>query len=380
MRAKLVLCLVLALASTGAAQAEELPLAQAEKELKAAAGLPAKKDRGAAAWRSHAEQLEQAFRAATAQNPGRAYLGLGRCQLLLGRYGDAVASFRKALRRAPNQRATAADLHGAGELAAIARVVRPLLPRDSVVVQIAPFRAEHRKLWLVLSATLEPRKPWSDDEFYQNARLRLFRETAHGLEQAWRSEVVRVGYGPGWTNDIRIYALEETPPKVMVGAVFYGAGWAPAHLEVFAWRGGKLAKVFALDSEESFWIQDLNGDGRHEIGGFQKIGSGLAIADMPRWSDIYAYEGGTYMLANQRFPKAFLEIGGEIRQRLEEHPDNHELLKCLGIYYEIEGDLAAALDAYRRALTAHTAQEQAPSEREEREVTGIRARIQRLGG
>jgi len=378
MRAGLALCLVLALTGVSAAEAaSELSLAQAERELEAAAGLPAKEDRGAAQWRSHTKQLEQAFRAAAAQNPGRAHAGLGRCQVLLGRYGEAVTSYRKALKAVPRQSAAAADLNRARELAAIARTARPLLPKGSVVVQIAPFPVEHGKLWFVLSAELEPKKPWSDDEFYRDARLRLFRDTAHGLAQAWRSEVLQVESGPGWTNDLRMYVLEEVPPKVIVGEVFYGAGWAPAHLDVFAWKEGRLAKAFALDSAESFWIQDLNDDGRHEIGGFRQIGCGLAIAEMPRWSDIYAYEGEAYVLANERFPKEFARIGEEIRQRLEEHPDNYELLKYLGIYYEIQGDAGAALDAYRRAEAALTSQ-RINSGRIHSELADIQARVQRL--
>jgi len=382
MRAKLVLCLVLALAAvaTGAVRAGEPSLAQAEKELEAAAGLPAKQDRGVAPWRSHIEQLERAFRAATARSPARAYAGLGRCQLLLGQYQNAVTSYRKALKAAPDRPTVAADLRAASQLATLARELRPVLPKGSVVVQIAPFPVEDRKLWLVLSADVEPKKPWSDDEFYRNARLRLFRDTADGPRQVWRSEVVQVESGPGWANDLRMYALEEAPRKVIVGALFYGAEWAPARLDAFIWKEGRLAKVFAVESEESFWIQDLDGDGCHEIGGFRKIGSGLAIADMPRWSDVYSYEGDTYALANERFPKEFGGIGDEIRQQLGEHPDNHELLKYLGIYYEIQGDAGAALDAYRCALTALTADEQVLSERDKAEGADIRARIQRLGG
>jgi hypothetical protein len=95
------------------------------------------------------------------------------------------------------------------------------------------------------------------------------------------------------------------------------------------------------------------------------------------WPSVYACDGDAYVLANERFPKEFLQIGGQIQQRLAEHPGNWELLKYLGICCEIEGDPEAALDAYRRAEAALTSQG-VNSRSAQSELTDIRVRIQRL--
>jgi hypothetical protein len=181
-------------------------------------------------------------------------------------------------------------------------------------------------------------------------------------------------------NDLRLYTLHESPPKVLLLEAASKADSTPSHIDVFIWEAGKLVPVLALGSDEVPRVEDLNGDGNHEIISFDRIGDTVAISDMLWWPDIYAYQAGRYVVANRQFPKEFLQIGGQIQQRLAEHPDDWGFLKYLGIYYEIEGDPAAALDAYQRALAARAAQEQARSGRETGETADIRARIQRLGG
>lgn len=273
------------------------------------------------------------------------------------------------------------------------------------MLQVAPLGGDPRGPWAVLSAAIGPAMSFTNDNFYEGARLRLLRETTRGPRLVWRSDVlsVRIGPGPGWTNGFRMYVLEERPLKVLVEEVFYGADWSPSHVDAFAWQGGRLIAVpvregesdhigappagntfpsiqaSAFDSEIPPWILDLGHDGQHEVVTLNRIGSGLAMAAMVFWPSIYTYERGAYMLADRRFPKAYLETGDEIRQRSEEHPGNYELLKDLGIYYEIQGDAEAALDAYRRAEAALTSRA-ADSPAAQSELAGIRARIRRLGG
>jgi len=371
--------LVLALVATSPVYAEELSLAQAEEKLVAAEGLPSSAEWGMVVLRWRIKELSGAFRNATAQHPARAHLGLGRCQMLLGQYHDAEQAFRKALRAAPSSPAASAELQKARQLARAADAIGPLLPKGQVVVQVAAMQEGGRKWWLAASARLGPKEPWLDADFYREARLRLFRGTRRGMEQVWRSEELRVRPGTSmWMNDLRLYALHESPPKVLLLEAASMADSTPSHINVFTWEAGKLVPVLALGSDEVPRVEDLNADGGHEIISFERIGDRVAISDMPWWPDIHAYQAGRYVLANQQFPKEFLQIGAEIQQRLAEHPDDYELLKYLGVYHEIEGDRKAALDAYRRAEAALTSQgtdsESAKSERDD-----IRARIQRLG-
>lgn len=104
MRARLGLCLLLAVAATGAAHSAELSLAQAEKGLRVAEGLPSRENWQGSSLRYRVEPLEAAFRSATAHDPGRAYQGLARCQMLLGRYRQAARWFRRAVKAAPGNR------------------------------------------------------------------------------------------------------------------------------------------------------------------------------------------------------------------------------------------------------------------------------------
>lgn len=182
----------------------------------------------------------------------------------------------------------------------------------------------------------------------------------------------------GTANALQLYVLDEAPPKVIVEAVMIGAGWTPSNVAAFAWAHTKLVDVLSVFSNEPVWVQDLDGDGQREIGGVRLIGLGVAISDMPRWPDIYAYEGGEYVLDSRRFPRAFGEAGRQIQYQVGRHPNDFELLKYLGIYYEIAGDRSKALNAYQRAATMLEASEYLPRDLKVWERADISTRIRQL--
>lgn len=91
---------------------------------------------------------------------------------------------------------------------------------------------------------------------------------------------------------------------------------------------------------------------RYEIINDHAIGYDLAHYEQPRWTNIYAYKNGTYQLANGDFPDEFRSLYSEISKQLKAHPSDPELLKYLGILYEIRKQPKQALEAYKKSLKA----------------------------
>ena len=392
MRPRLVLWMLLSLVVAGAAHAEEMSLAQAEQALLTAEGLPAK-GREESGLRYHVGyDLVGAFRAAASRDPARAYTGLGRCQALLGDYEQAASSFRKALETDPGYGVAKGWLLEAYGLAQVAQATLSQLPKGSRVIRIEPLpgdrllpRSELR--WVMLSAkqiTTGEGPPYFDVAF-DNARLSVVLQKGNGPPQIQQSVELNDTWFSNTANALQLYVLDEMPPKVIAEAVMIGASWSPAHIDAFAWREGKLIKLLALTSDEPMWIQDLKGDGCHEIGDFHAVGDEMSHAEQPRWTNVYAYQDGRYQIANGDFPQEFTALTSEIRETLGRYPGDYELLKYLGVCYEIAGDRTAALDAYREAESRLVARGLPELEGgawgapDTWEMADIRSRIRRLG-
>jgi hypothetical protein len=131
-----------------------------------------------------------------------------------------------------------------------------------------------------------------------------------------------------------------------------GGEYLPSFLHVFAWRGSHLTQILEVRSDFPLWIDDLNHDGRYEVGCYGTIGTDLYPVERLSWTDIYAYKQGKYVLANQDFPQEFRGKAKELREVLKYLPGHPEFLEYLGLVHEIEGHPKAARAAYQQAEKA----------------------------
>jgi len=82
----------------------------------------------------------------------------------------------------------------------------------------------------------------------------------------------------------------------------YGATITPARLMVFE-RRGTWRTIADFAYNEGLWVKDHNRDGIVEINGRWAFGDTMSHAEQPRWTDIFTYRNGRYVLANAAFPR-----------------------------------------------------------------------------
>ncbi len=325
----------------------------------------------------HLEEAEEVWRDVVQEHRTlpRAWFALGRCQMRLGKYEAAVNSFGQALNLAPDHAAAEAGRERARELLQVAQFVQPRLPTGQQVIQLDELKVGKPKGWWVALCGKVSEREFPFDRF-SDVHLNLYRETGQGLTRTWQYRLPGHAYASGFLDmrfgDVQFYILDLTAdglPEVVVGEVFHGASWAPSHLAVFAWRANRLTKILGVSSSFPAWIEDVNSDSCYEIRNLHNIGRSMGHAQQPYWSDIYAYKRGRYILANEDFPGKFEDWADELQQVLEEHPDDWEILKYLGIVHEIEERPHEALAAYHRAEKACRA---------EGELEDIQGRIRKL--
>jgi hypothetical protein len=367
-------------------------LRHAARALRWAHNPPGRRGGRVGCW-CYLDGLREQLLATTRRHPtsGRAYLMLSQCDLAVSRYEEAVGALERAA-QLPDVRAPArAELTRAQRLLTVAKAVRPHLPAGSTVVRIESFSAPPAdRLWAVVSAKQEPSGKDFEDRFYRfsDVRLTVLSDARRGLGVLWQSQPLVVAR-PGLDafSDLPLYVLHprgSSADHLVLDQTFVGGSWSPSHLSVFAWDGRQLRKLLGANGDCPLWIQDVDGDGRAEVGATHAIGHSMAHAEMPLWTDIYAWDGRAYVLANSRFPREFRDVAGELRTALRAHPADFELLKYQGLLEAIRGHHAAARRYLRRAERACQAELQTEEDRELRaelkwELGDIGGRLARPG-
>lgn len=156
-------------------------------------------------------------------------------------------------------------------------------------------------------------------------------------------------------------------------------------MEIFTLGKGVLINSFGVESNWPIWIQDINHDGRCEIGTYHEIGETMDHASQPVWMDIYAYKNGKYQLADADFPSEFRGWPVQLKQALHAHPGDPDILRHLGEAYAILGERRRALTSYdeavvasRKAIHSETDSEIANWDKDElRDIEQERARFER---
>jgi tetratricopeptide (TPR) repeat protein len=264
---------------------------------------------------------------------GRAYAGLARCQTELGYYRNALQSYKAAQRLLPGHKSTRHEILNVQEYLHVADFVKGHIPKDSTVLQVKRWSVDRNQhFWACLSSV---KKKWDfgGSWQYSNIRLTIVNKQNGKFRLFWQSD--KLGSGALGTdyNDFNVVGLlvinlsGEGLPQIMIQKTITGASAAPTHLDIFAWRNGRIIKLIGVSSELPFTYHDFNHDDCIEICGYHTIGYGLAHAEQPYWKDIYAYKSGYYQLANGDFPKQYKDLSCEIRQALKKYPSDWELLK-----------------------------------------------------
>jgi tetratricopeptide (TPR) repeat protein len=282
----------------------------------------------------------------------RAYIGLAKCDLRSGDVTGAMRSLGQAIRLLRSDVSSRRECLEARRLLWVLRAASIQVPGGHRPLQIQRFNAPVGiPLWAVLSATVETGDP-SGMKFVK-PRLTLFRLRQGHYRKIWQSDVLRdPRLKAGAFDAVALYVADLTGdgvPEAIVEEVFLGGSWAPSHLDVFAWRRQRLVKILGVSSSQPVWIEDLDHDGRYEIGNYYNIGWDMSHAEQPYWTDIYAYERGHYVLANAAFPREFRGWLRRLRSVLKWHPGDFEILKYKGIAHDIEGRPTVAFAALRSA-------------------------------
>jgi tetratricopeptide (TPR) repeat protein len=318
----------------------------------------------------------------------RACLGLARCQLRLGEYEEADASFSQALRLAPEDRVAEKEWRAASEVLNIFQtcneVYSETLPDDQSVLRVGRLGDfAGARWWVVL---LVKAAPEADSENpYADPQLKLIQEVAGHDLSAWQGPV-KLHPVPNKREfrNADLFIADMTgdgEPEVAVCSYFMGASWRPANLDVFQRRGNRLVNVLSVASgEPAFWFEDLNHDGRLEIANPHQIGRDMSHAGQPWWTDLYAWKNGAFRLANADFPDEFRDADRLLRPLLRRYSGDFDLLKYLGVTHEIFHRSGAALAAYRQAVRRgdHPGDRDAGDPEDRRSLAELKQRIGRL--
>jgi tetratricopeptide (TPR) repeat protein len=317
-----------------------------------------------------------------------ALLGLGDCRMRMGEYRDAVHTYQSAAERLPqDQRFQRSLLDARAHLQAI-RAASKDVDRPREVFRVAPaVDAAGGPWWLVLTGVRQD-GGFNPKGYMAALRLALYEGEPRSWRRIWNSPILRdTRAGRGEFDEAQLYVRDLTgdgKPEAVVWKVFYGGSATPTHADLFERQGEKMVRIGDVAGSLPCWFEDLNADGRVEIGNFNEIGHLMCHAAQPRWTDIYRYKNGKYTVCNRDFPDQFDGWVDELTDLLEEYPDDYDIWKHLGRVHEIQGRPKEAFEAYRRAEAACEAAIAAerPEWRHyhEERLRSIRARLYAVSG
>ncbi|MBI3920822.1 MAG: tetratricopeptide repeat protein [Armatimonadetes bacterium] len=305
--------------------------------------------------RAELEESQDGFKRVLAKYgpTARTFAGLGQCRLRLGDYEAAARSYGEAVKLSPADTQARVGYQKASRLLRIARAVRPWLSNRDKVLQLYELPNHRRgELLLVLSVKVanDSLNPFSD------VRLTLFRKSPSAFRRLWRSRVLRdQRFEDANFADVQVTVFStsyDRTPQIAVSEVHQGASWTPSHLDLFTLRGHRLTKTFELTSSFPVWIEDINRDGRYEIGNYYEIGRDMGHVKQPVWTDIYACRQGRYVLANRYFPSEFRHWSRDLPDLLQQYPRDTEIQSYLRYAEQImrKPQNHKILSSYERSL------------------------------
>ncbi len=286
----------------------------------------------------------------------RAYNGVARSQMQLGNYTGAQQAYEKSLALSPNNPVIEQELQTCLTLVHVAEQITPMLPKGQSLVRVCALPDnDQQKVWIALSARVGTYAECGYD-MYTFITLTVVKDTDGVF--AIQSQLAPSGFyyreidDAGYA-DVQLFVLDlsgDGQPEIVVHENYVGGSWMPSHLLVYQWRANQLVKMLGVSGDDRLVVKDLKHDGRYEIINQHAIGRQLCHADMPRWTNVYAYKNGTFQLANGDYPSEFTDLQKEIQEQLLKFPHDPELLQYLGTTYEIQKKPLLAIRAYKMAI------------------------------
>ena len=316
--------------------AHALSLADAEKRLDQAIGLPVRGGSGEDDPASFKE-LEAVFRKEAGKNP-KARRDLGKLLLLQGRFGEAATTF-----------APGPEAKDAKSMQSVASQVERREAKGYKVLKMERFREG----WALLEA--RPQKPFGSYASF-SAPIVLV-TNADGSRVLYRHALKPLNQEN--VNQFKLWVRPLSGNRgqdLAVECTMYGASWAPSTVYVFG--GPQFTPMLEAAGDYPLWIDSLGETGHFYVGGSHCIGSTLSHAEQPRWTDVYGFDGakGGFAIVNHRFPQHFKEIRTQIEGLLKTHPDDWDLRFHLGQIQEFAGENDKARVTYDEARARIKAQ------------------------
>jgi Tetratricopeptide repeat len=137
--------------------------------------------------------------------------------------------------------------------------------------------------------------------------------------------------------------------EVVVTQERLGASWEPGCAIVFEPATNQLIPLATLTSHFRVNVERLGGYDQPVISITYAIGTTLAHAAQPNWTDYYSYDGQRMILANGFLPKQFRAWPGDLKKVLRNHPDDPEIWYYLGAAYKILNETQKANRAFAKA-------------------------------
>jgi hypothetical protein len=116
-----------------------------------------------------------------------------------------------------------------------------------------------------------------------------------------------------------------------------GASWAPGCAFVFKLGSDRLIRIATLTSHYEVKVERLDGFDQLVIPVTFAIGTTLAHAAQPRWTDYYRFDGQRIISSNSALPQRFRAWPGTLESVLTDHRDDPEIWYYLGVACRILG-------------------------------------------
>lgn len=267
---------------------------------------------------------------------------LGRIHFELGNYSEATIAFEAG---GQNDRSNLARQFGTTKTAFEAshpkRVIAHMVRLgDRWVIAHGDRQAE----------TDDPIRP------FLNVRMSVMKGGANLFTTA---NLKRPDWDESEMNEANLYVRDldrDGKPEVVFMGVFYGASWTPSFAQVLSESKGSWRMSNAIHAHDPLWIEDLDGDGKIEVGGVNVIGMTLSHAAQPRWPEVYRFQSGRLGRSDSKYPSFYRPLQKEIDGLLKENKNDWELLAFRGRCARILGRGAEAPAWERKAVAAFQAE------------------------
>ncbi len=290
--------------------------------------------------------------AARGSDPARAYRGAAEAERRLGHYDQAAALLRRAMKAAPADHRAEQDLARLQPLLDARAAIRKVLPATRTITRLRLYPVGGTRYWAVLHGRAGEKL----EGLTQPSGMRLSLFTAPpSIRQVGPDIPLVDARREGVAQDYRgveCCAIDMTGdgvPELAVHELSYGGSWKPSQMEVYAWRNGRLARILQVQSSLPVCLEDIDHNGTYQVRNRYEIGGDMCHAEQPRWSDVYAYRNGRFVIANRSYPRAFAEWPDELRKKLRKYPGDPEIRAYLCLAYELTGQNKRATPLRKRA-------------------------------